>query len=76
MSLGTFLGGREQPNCDSRVAIGPDQEVTMAKDKMKPEDFPAQADKQASTDKAVREGTEGAQARAINKEQADKPKDD
>jgi hypothetical protein len=52
------------------------QEVTMANDKIKPEDFPAQADKQASTNQAVREGTKGAQARAINKEQAEKTKDD
>jgi hypothetical protein len=47
----------------------------MADAKIRPEDFPAQADKQAATNKAVREGTEGAQAREINKEKAEKSKD-
>lgn len=44
----------------------------MAHDKMKSEDAVPQADKQAHTEIAEREGREGAQARVINKEQAEK----
>jgi hypothetical protein len=50
------------------------QEVTMANDKTKPKDVVPQADKQAHTDIAEREGKEGEQARAINKEEAEKRK--
>ena len=50
------------------------QEVIMANDKTKPEDVVPQADKQAHTDIAEREGKEGEQARAINKEEAEKRK--
>ena len=50
------------------------QEVIMADDKMKPEDVVPQADKQAHTDIAERQGKEGEQARAINKEEAEKKK--
>ena len=50
------------------------QEVTMANDKTKSEDVVPQADKQAHTDIAEREGKEGEQARAINKEEAEKRK--
>ena len=46
----------------------------MADGKTKPKDVPAQADKQASTDIAVKEGTEGAQAHVINDQQAQKNK--
>jgi fructose-1,6-bisphosphatase/inositol monophosphatase family enzyme len=46
----------------------------MADDKMKSEDMVPQADKQAHTDIAQREGKEGAQAKVINKEQAEKRK--
>ena len=46
----------------------------MADDKMKSEDMVPQADKQAHTDIAQREGKEGAQAKVINKEQAEKKK--
>jgi hypothetical protein len=46
----------------------------MADDKMKPEDVVPQADKQAHTDIAERQGKEGEQARAINKEEAEKKK--
>ena len=51
------------------------QEVIMADDKMKPEDVVPQADKQAHTDIAERQGKEGEQARVINKEEAEKRKD-
>ena len=44
----------------------------MADDKMKSEDMVPQADKQAHTDIAQREGKEGAQAKVINKEPAEK----
>jgi fructose-1,6-bisphosphatase/inositol monophosphatase family enzyme len=55
-------------------------EVIMADDKMKPEDddkkkpedMVPQADKQAHTEIAEREGREGGQARVINKEEAEK----
>ena len=47
----------------------------MAKDTMKSEDTVPQADKQAQTEIAQREGTEGAQAHAINKEESQKKKD-
>ncbi len=50
------------------------QEVIMADDKMKPEDVVPQADKQAHTEIAERQGKEGEQARAINKEEAEKKK--
>ena len=50
------------------------QEVIMADDKMKSEDVVPQADKQAHTEIAEREGKEGEQARAINKEEAEKRK--
>ncbi len=46
----------------------------MADDKMKSEDTVPQADKQAHTDIAQREGKEGAQAKVINKEPAEKKK--
>jgi hypothetical protein len=47
----------------------------MADDKMKSEDAVPQADKQAHTEIAEREGREGEQARLINKEEAKKGKD-
>jgi hypothetical protein len=47
----------------------------MADDKMKPEDAVPQADKQAHTEIADREGREGEQAHLINKEEAKKGKD-
>ena len=48
----------------------------MADDKRKSEDVVPQADKQAHTEIAEREGKEGAQARKINKEEgAEKRKD-
>ena len=50
------------------------QEVMMADDKTKSEDVVPQADKQAHTEIAEREGKEGEQARAINKEEAEKRK--
>jgi fructose-1,6-bisphosphatase/inositol monophosphatase family enzyme len=46
----------------------------MASDKMKSEDTVPQADKQAQTEIAQREGTEGAQAHVINKEESQKKK--
>jgi hypothetical protein len=46
----------------------------MADNKTKSEDVVPQADKQAHTEIAEREGKEGAQARAINKEEAEKRK--
>jgi len=51
------------------------EERTMADDKMKSENTVPQADKQAHTEIAEREGKEGAQARKINKEEAEKRKD-
>jgi fructose-1,6-bisphosphatase/inositol monophosphatase family enzyme len=51
------------------------QEANMADDKMKSEDAVPQADKQAHTEIAEREGREGEQARVINKEEAKKRKD-
>ncbi len=50
------------------------QEVIMADDKTKSEDVVPQADKQAHTEIAERQGKEGEQARAINKEEAEKRK--
>ena len=47
----------------------------MADDKVKPEDMVPQADKQAHTEIAEREGTQGEQARVINKDEAEKKKD-
>ena len=47
----------------------------MADDKMKLEDVVPQADQQAHTEIAEREGREGEQARVINKEEAEKRKD-
>jgi fructose-1,6-bisphosphatase/inositol monophosphatase family enzyme len=47
----------------------------VAKDKMKSEDAVPQADKQAQTEIAQREGTEGAQAHVINKEKSQKKQD-
>ncbi|HEY2618918.1 MAG TPA: hypothetical protein VGI78_16380 [Acetobacteraceae bacterium] len=47
----------------------------MAKEATKSEDFVPQADKQAHTEIAEREGQQGEQARLINKEQAEKKKD-
>ncbi|HSZ91227.1 MAG TPA: hypothetical protein VK822_17840 [Acetobacteraceae bacterium] len=46
----------------------------MAKEKMKSEDAVPQADKQAHTEVAEREGQQGEQAQLINKEQAEKKK--
>jgi hypothetical protein len=50
------------------------QEVIMADNKTKSEDVVPQADKQGHTEIAEREGKEGEQARAINKEEAEKRK--
>ncbi len=47
----------------------------MAQDKMKSEDTVPQADKQAHTEIAQREGSEGEQARMINKQEVEKKKD-
>ena len=47
----------------------------MADDKMKSEDMVPQADKQAHTEIAEREGRQGEHARVINKEEAEKRKD-
>ena len=47
----------------------------MADDKMNPEDMVPQADKQAHTEIAEREGRQSEQARDINKEEAEKKKD-
>ena len=46
----------------------------MADNKTKSEDVVPQADKQAHTEIAERQGKEGEQARTINKEEADKRK--
>ena len=51
------------------------QEVAVADNKTKSEDVVPQADKQAHTEIAERQGKEGEQARAINKEQAENRKD-
>jgi fructose-1,6-bisphosphatase/inositol monophosphatase family enzyme len=48
---------------------------TKSDDKTKPEDMVPQADKQAHTEIAEREGKQGEQARVINKEEAEKRKD-
>jgi hypothetical protein len=48
----------------------------MAQEKMKSEDTVPQADKQAQTDIAQHEGQEGAQARVINQQEAEKRKKD
>jgi hypothetical protein len=50
------------------------QEVMMPNEKTKSEDVVPQADKQAHTEIAEREGKEGEQARAFNKEEAEKRK--
>ena len=47
----------------------------MPKDKMKSEDAVPQADTQAHTEMAEREGQQGEQAHLINKEQAEKKKE-
>jgi hypothetical protein len=47
----------------------------MAKDKMKSEDAVPQADTQAHTEMAEREGQQGEQAHRINKEPAEKKKE-
>jgi hypothetical protein len=47
----------------------------MPDDKMKTDDAVPQADKQAHTEIAEREGRDGEQARVINKEEAKKGKD-
>jgi hypothetical protein len=47
----------------------------MAKDKMKSEDAVPQADTQAHTEMAEREGQQGEQAQLINKEQAEEKKE-
>jgi hypothetical protein len=47
----------------------------MADENTKPEDMVPQADKQAHTEIAEREGKQGEQARVINKEEAEKRKD-
>jgi len=47
----------------------------MADDKTKPEDMVPQADQQAHTEIAEREGRQGEPARVINKEEAKKRKD-
>jgi hypothetical protein len=51
------------------------QEVAMADNKTKSEDVVPQADKQAHTEIAERQGKEGEQARTINKEEAENRKD-
>ena len=48
----------------------------MADEKTKSDDLIPQVDKQAHTDIAQHEGQEGAQAKAINKEEAEKRKKD
>ncbi len=48
----------------------------MAQEKTKSEDMIPQADKQAHTDIAQHEGQEGAQARVINRQQAEERKDE
>jgi hypothetical protein len=48
----------------------------MAQEKMKSEDTVPQADKQAQTNIAQHEGQEGAQARVINQQEAEKRKKD
>ncbi len=48
----------------------------MAQEKKKSEDLTPQADKQAQTNIARHEGQEGAQAREINRQQADERKKD
>ena len=48
---------------------------TKSDDKTKPEDMVPQADKQAHTEIAEREGKQGEQARVINEEEAEKRKD-
>ena len=50
------------------------QEVATADNKTKSDDVVPQADKQAHTEIAERQGKEGEQARTINKEEADKRK--
>jgi hypothetical protein len=48
----------------------------MSREKTKSEDIIPQADKQGHTDIARNEGKEGAQARAINRQQPEKRKRD
>jgi hypothetical protein len=48
----------------------------MAQEKTKSEDMIPQADKQAQTNIAQREGEEGAQAQVINRRQVDEKKKD
>jgi hypothetical protein len=48
----------------------------MAQEKTKSEDITPQADKQAQTEIAQREGEEGAQARVINRQQEEQRKKD
>lgn len=48
----------------------------MADEKTKPEEVVPQADTQAQTDIAQHEGQEGAQARIINKQKAEKQETD
>jgi hypothetical protein len=48
------------------------REHKMAKEKMKSEDAVPQADKQAHTEVAEREGQQGEQAQLINKDQTDR----
>ncbi|MGC1409280.1 MAG: hypothetical protein WA864_10100 [Acetobacteraceae bacterium] len=50
------------------------REHKMPQDKMKSEDSVPQADKQAHTEMAEREGQQGEQAHLINKDQAEKKK--
>jgi hypothetical protein len=50
------------------------RELKMAKDQTKSEDAVPQADKQAHTEIAEREGQQGEQAQLINKNQAEKKK--
>jgi hypothetical protein len=48
----------------------------MAQEKTKSEDMIPQADKQAQTNIAQREGQEGAQAQVINRQQTDERRKD
>jgi hypothetical protein len=58
---------------DQRLSVV-QQETKMPDDKMKSENAVPQADKQAHTEMAEREGRDGAQAQSINKEKAEKNK--
>jgi hypothetical protein len=68
----TFTPARENRTARSAFTSHLKEERTMADDKMKSENTVPQADKQAHTEIAEREGKEGAQARKINKEEAEK----